>query len=214
MALTSCFSSIREYQSIPRLDTYDEEHLDDEQYDAMDPAARAAAEKAMRKRDRQVIIRVQMGLGWIFSCPPHTELEKEFWQYLARYWAILTHTLPPIFSPSCMYILYVPHFFSLLPPPLISFPPSLSLSFSTSPSLSLPSYTGVTGHWTYATRAAVRRERRRWRDGDAPAQTKENWPTRRRHGIWRSKSLSNDNYILVPYFQFSHKWYMGPSALQ
>ena len=73
MALTSCFSSVREYQSIPRLDTYDEEHLDDEQYDAMDPAARAAAEKAMRKRDRQVTIRVQNGV-WVnlFLPPPHT----------------------------------------------------------------------------------------------------------------------------------------------
>ena len=48
--------TVREYQSIPRLDTYDEEHLDEEDYDAMDPEARAAAEKAMRKRDRQVSI--------------------------------------------------------------------------------------------------------------------------------------------------------------
>ena len=46
--------SVREYQSIPRLDTYDAEHLDEEEYDAMGPEARAAAEKAMKKRDRQV----------------------------------------------------------------------------------------------------------------------------------------------------------------
>ena len=44
----------RDYQSIARLDTYDEEHLDEEQYEAMGPEARVAAEKAMRKRDRQV----------------------------------------------------------------------------------------------------------------------------------------------------------------
>ena len=44
----------RDYQSIPRLDTYDGEHLDEGEYDGMDPEARVAAEKAMRKRDRQV----------------------------------------------------------------------------------------------------------------------------------------------------------------
>ena len=44
----------RDYQSIPRLDTYDREHLDEGAYDTIDPEARVAAEKAMRKRDRQV----------------------------------------------------------------------------------------------------------------------------------------------------------------
>ena len=44
----------RDYQSIPRLDTYDGEHLDEGEYDGMNPEARVAAEKAMRKRDRQV----------------------------------------------------------------------------------------------------------------------------------------------------------------
>ena len=48
----------RDYQSIPRLDTYDAEHLDKGEYDTIEPAARAAAEKTMRKRDRQV----RMGL--------------------------------------------------------------------------------------------------------------------------------------------------------
>ena len=47
----------RDYQSIPRLDTYDAEHLDQENYDSMEPEARAAAEKAMKKRDRQVYTR-------------------------------------------------------------------------------------------------------------------------------------------------------------
>ena len=44
----------RDYQSIPRLDTYDPEHLDTEEYDTIEPETRVAAEKAMRKRDRQV----------------------------------------------------------------------------------------------------------------------------------------------------------------
>ena len=36
------------------MDTYDREHLDEGAYDTIDPEARVAAEKAMRKRDRQV----------------------------------------------------------------------------------------------------------------------------------------------------------------
>ena len=43
----------RDYRSIPHLDTYDGEGLDQADYDAMSPGARAAAEIELRKRDRQ-----------------------------------------------------------------------------------------------------------------------------------------------------------------
>ncbi|PIK58025.1 putative DNA replication licensing factor mcm2 [Apostichopus japonicus] len=43
----------RDYQPIPELDRYAREGLDDDDYDSMDPEARVAAERAMRKRDRE-----------------------------------------------------------------------------------------------------------------------------------------------------------------
>ena len=64
--------SVREYQSIPRLDTYDAEHLDEDEYDAMDPGARAAAEKAMKKRDRQVGKDSDRFLNRHWSCFGHS----------------------------------------------------------------------------------------------------------------------------------------------
>lgn len=54
----------RDYQSIPRLDTYDQEHLDEGAYDTIDPEARVTAEKTMRKRDRQV----RVGHTTVTSC--------------------------------------------------------------------------------------------------------------------------------------------------
>ena len=45
--------SCREYRTIPHLDTYEGENLDDAAYDEMSPSTRTAAEKELRKRDRQ-----------------------------------------------------------------------------------------------------------------------------------------------------------------
>ena len=42
-----------DYRPIPHLDVYDDENLDERDFDAMSPGARAAAERALRKRDRQ-----------------------------------------------------------------------------------------------------------------------------------------------------------------
>ena len=50
----SSLSLCRDYQSIPRLDTYDAGNLDEGDYDTIDPAARVAAERELKKRDRQV----------------------------------------------------------------------------------------------------------------------------------------------------------------
>lgn len=41
-----------DYRAIPALDTYDPAALDDEDYDELAPEQRVAAERAMRKRDR------------------------------------------------------------------------------------------------------------------------------------------------------------------
>lgn len=43
----------RDYRPLPHLDVYDENVVDDEDYEAMPADARAAAEREMRKRDRQ-----------------------------------------------------------------------------------------------------------------------------------------------------------------
>ena len=47
------FLADSEYRAIPRLDTYEGEYLDESQYEGMSPGARVAAERALRKRDRQ-----------------------------------------------------------------------------------------------------------------------------------------------------------------
>lgn len=41
-----------DYRPMPALDRYDNEDLDDEDYDAMDAQDRVAAEQALRRRDR------------------------------------------------------------------------------------------------------------------------------------------------------------------
>ncbi|XP_071485940.1 DNA replication licensing factor mcm2-like [Diadema antillarum] len=46
----------RDYRAIPALDRYDGGHLDDEDYDSMAQEDRVAAERAMRKRDREEAI--------------------------------------------------------------------------------------------------------------------------------------------------------------
>jgi len=43
----------RDYRAIPHLDVYDADGLDTGNFDAMSPGARAAAERELRKRDRQ-----------------------------------------------------------------------------------------------------------------------------------------------------------------
>lgn len=39
---------------MPGLDRYDEDNLDDDDYDALSPGARRAAEEDMRRRDREM----------------------------------------------------------------------------------------------------------------------------------------------------------------
>ena len=43
----------REYRAIPELDVYDQDQLDEAEYDTMDPEARARAEKVIRRREKQ-----------------------------------------------------------------------------------------------------------------------------------------------------------------
>ena len=43
----------REYRPIPHLDTYEDADLDQEEYEALSPGARAEVERRLRKRDRQ-----------------------------------------------------------------------------------------------------------------------------------------------------------------
>ena len=43
----------REYRPIPHLDTYEAADLDQDEYEAMTPGARAEVERQLRKRDRQ-----------------------------------------------------------------------------------------------------------------------------------------------------------------
>ena len=47
----NCF--YREYRPIPHLDTYEGANLDNEEYEALSPGARAEVERQLRKRDRQ-----------------------------------------------------------------------------------------------------------------------------------------------------------------
>eukprot|EP00731_Ephydatia_muelleri_P001573 Em0001g1573a len=44
---------MRDYRPMPHLDVYNEEGIDEGDYEALSPEARAAAEREMRKRDRQ-----------------------------------------------------------------------------------------------------------------------------------------------------------------
>lgn len=43
----------RDYRPIPALDRYDGNELDEDDYDAMSPGARAAAERDLQRRDRE-----------------------------------------------------------------------------------------------------------------------------------------------------------------
>jgi len=43
----------RDYRPIPALDRYDRDVLDEDDYDAMSPGARAAAERELLRRDRE-----------------------------------------------------------------------------------------------------------------------------------------------------------------
>ena len=46
-------STCREYRAIPHLDTYEAADLDQDEYEALSPGARAEVERRLRKRDRQ-----------------------------------------------------------------------------------------------------------------------------------------------------------------
>ena len=47
------FVFCRDYRPIPELDVYDTNALDDEEYEALSPSARAEVDRLLRKRDRE-----------------------------------------------------------------------------------------------------------------------------------------------------------------
>ena len=51
--MSSLFHNHRDYRELPHLDTYDPNVVDDAEYDNLSVDARIAAEREMRKRDRQ-----------------------------------------------------------------------------------------------------------------------------------------------------------------
>lgn len=74
--------SYREYRPIPHLDTYEEGNLDEADYDEMSPSTRAAAEKELRKRDRQeALASGRMRPGLLYD---ESEGEEEMGPPLAR----------------------------------------------------------------------------------------------------------------------------------
>ena len=55
----------RDYRPIPELDVYDANNLDDEEYEALSPSARAEVDRLLRKRDREEALgkgRIRPGL--------------------------------------------------------------------------------------------------------------------------------------------------------
>lgn len=71
-----------DYRVIPALDTYDPAALDDEEYDALDPEQRAAAERAMRKRDRDEAAATGRLRRGILYGMCHTLFFSVFWSIL------------------------------------------------------------------------------------------------------------------------------------
>jgi len=60
-----CFFICRDYRRIPELDVYDANALDDEEYEALSPSARAEVDRLLRKRDREEALgkgRIRPGL--------------------------------------------------------------------------------------------------------------------------------------------------------
>lgn len=62
-------SLFRDYRAIPELDQYEAEglDLDDEELSELSPGARAAAEEAMRRRDRQQGVRGRVRPGLLYG---------------------------------------------------------------------------------------------------------------------------------------------------
>ena len=63
----------RDYRVIPELDRYDGENLDDQEFSDLSMSERLAAERDMRKRDREEALatgRMRPGIlyGWSSSC--------------------------------------------------------------------------------------------------------------------------------------------------
>lgn len=59
---------LRDYRAIPELDTYEHEGLDlDEELSELSPGARAAAEEAMRIRDRDQGISGRLRRGLLYG---------------------------------------------------------------------------------------------------------------------------------------------------
>lgn len=62
------FLALRDYRAIPALDTYEAEGLDlDEELSELSPGARAAAEEAMRIRDRDQGISGRLRRGLLYG---------------------------------------------------------------------------------------------------------------------------------------------------
>lgn len=67
--LDALLSLIRDYRAIPALDQYEAEglDLDDEDLSELSPGARAAAEEAMRRRDREQGISGRLRRGLLYG---------------------------------------------------------------------------------------------------------------------------------------------------
>ncbi len=63
------FSLLRDYRAIPALDQYEAEglDLDDEDLSELSPGARAAAEEAMRRRDREQGVSGRLRRGLLYG---------------------------------------------------------------------------------------------------------------------------------------------------
>lgn len=66
---SECVSPLRDYRAIPALDQYEAEglDLDDEELSEMSPGARAAAEEAMRRRDREQGVSGRLRRGLLYG---------------------------------------------------------------------------------------------------------------------------------------------------
>lgn len=64
----ACDRFLRDYRAIPALDTYETEGLDlDEELSELSPGARAAAEEAMRIRDREQGVSGRLRRGLLYG---------------------------------------------------------------------------------------------------------------------------------------------------
>lgn len=69
----------RDYRAIPALDQYEAEglDLDDEDLSELSPGARAAAEEAMRRRDREQGVSGRLRKGLLYGEEPLFQMQQE-----------------------------------------------------------------------------------------------------------------------------------------